>query len=596
MLLALGAAAAGVLPASSGAADAIWTYLMPTGAACYLLESDLSQLVGSAGPTMVAFFVGAVGTLLGTVVAYALVGRQLGPDGWKVAAALCASYIGGALNFAAVSQALTLAPGPLLAGAMTADNCVMALYIACIMSIPAEDCRKAAAASSAAAAAAGAADARAAAVAAAGSSAPPAAPAITAETLALSLAAAALACWLGNSLAATAGFASCGMAVMALLASAFGMLASRLLGRGGSSSSSEAPAAPFAGAEAMGGAFMMLFFATIGASAGSLQALKGAGWLAAFILLQLSVHLSVCLAGGRLLRLPMQAVLVASNANVGGPATAAAMASSKGWPHMIQPAMLTGSLGYAVATALGLGMARWLSTCTGWAGREEGERGQGVPGGGAGGGGASAVTGAVATADKDLGDLRPDMSLSEEEIDEAEHYSLRAHVHRLRLKPQLPERHLDEESTPDEEAPGEEAYKEAGPLMPPESEEEEIVSDIEEEARNKIVWQPETPNGVLPECVPLAQLPLPAQQTRGTAAPWEEAEAEAGEAGEDEASAMQAAARAAAAAQEVAEEEEGAEPSSPVEARDPWAQVQQPRQDWRWLPAVGTCYPSAAVK
>lgn len=32
--------------------------------------------------------------------------------------------------------------------------------------------------------------------------------------------------------------------------------------------------------------------------------------------------------------------------------------------------------------------------------------------------------------------------------------SLRAHVHRLRLKPQLPERHLDEESTPDEEAPG----------------------------------------------------------------------------------------------------------------------------------------------
>lgn len=149
---------------------------------------------------------------------------------------------------------------------------------------------------------------------------------------------------------------------------------------------------------------------------------------------------------------------------------------------------------------------------------------------------------------------------------------------------------------------------------------------------SKIVWQPETPNGVLPECVPLAQLPLPAQQTRGTAAPWEEAEAEAGEAGEDEASAMQAAARAAAAAQEVAEEEEGAEPSSPVEARDPWAQVcrhqggglcgpaavywdlatsseqltlpalapplqvQQPRQDWRWLPAVGTCYPSAAVK
>lgn len=43
-------------------------------------------------------------------------------------------------------------------------------------------------------------------------------------------------------------------------------------------------------------------------------------------------------------------------------------------------------------------LARSLHASTGWAGREEGERGQGVPGGGAGGGGASAVTGAVATA------------------------------------------------------------------------------------------------------------------------------------------------------------------------------------------------------
>ncbi len=68
---------------------------MPLGAACYLLESDLSQLLGSAGPTLAAFVVGAVGTLAGTLVAFWLVGPRLGPDGWKVASALCASYIGG---------------------------------------------------------------------------------------------------------------------------------------------------------------------------------------------------------------------------------------------------------------------------------------------------------------------------------------------------------------------------------------------------------------------------------------------------------------------------------------------------------------------
>lgn len=43
MLLALAAAAAGLLPTASGVADAIWTYLMPLGAALYLLECDLTQ-------------------------------------------------------------------------------------------------------------------------------------------------------------------------------------------------------------------------------------------------------------------------------------------------------------------------------------------------------------------------------------------------------------------------------------------------------------------------------------------------------------------------------------------------------------------------
>lgn len=73
-----------------------------------------------------AFLIGAVGTVLGTAVAFYAIGPKLGPDGWKVAAALCASYIGGAVNFAAVSQAVALAPGPLLAAAMTADNVVSA--------------------------------------------------------------------------------------------------------------------------------------------------------------------------------------------------------------------------------------------------------------------------------------------------------------------------------------------------------------------------------------------------------------------------------------------------------------------------------------
>ena len=53
-----------------------------------------------------AFAVGGAGTVLGTAVAYVIAGPYMGPDGWKVAACLCASYVGGSLNYAATAQAL----------------------------------------------------------------------------------------------------------------------------------------------------------------------------------------------------------------------------------------------------------------------------------------------------------------------------------------------------------------------------------------------------------------------------------------------------------------------------------------------------------
>lgn len=90
---------------------------------------------------------------------------------------------------------------------------------------------------------------------------------------------------------------------------------------------------------------MLPFFGTIGAAAGSLYALPQLRWTFALIAIQLTTHVVVSVAGGRFLKLPMEAVLTASNANVGGPATAAATASARGWHHMVQPAVLTGSLG-----------------------------------------------------------------------------------------------------------------------------------------------------------------------------------------------------------------------------------------------------------
>jgi uncharacterized membrane protein len=52
--------------------------------------------------------------------------------------------------------------------------------------------------------------------------------------------------------------------------------------------------------------------------------------------------------------------VLASNANVGGPTTAAAMASNKKWKELVLPALLTGIFGYAIATGLGVLISRIL--------------------------------------------------------------------------------------------------------------------------------------------------------------------------------------------------------------------------------------------
>ena len=72
------------------------------------------------------------------------------------------------------------------------------------------------------------------------------------------------------------------------------------------------------------------------------------------------VHISLMLAVSewKSLGLTREEILVASNANVGGPATAGALAAGKNWTELIVPAMLVGNFGNAIGTFLGLGLSK----------------------------------------------------------------------------------------------------------------------------------------------------------------------------------------------------------------------------------------------
>ena len=82
----------------------------------------------------------------------------------------------------------------------------------------------------------------------------------------------------------------------------------------------------FRGGEALGSALMLVFFAVIGVSSDLVGALSLGLSVVPFLLVQLAVHIVTLLVLGRASGLSTQAMLIASNANIGGPTTAAAMA------------------------------------------------------------------------------------------------------------------------------------------------------------------------------------------------------------------------------------------------------------------------------
>ncbi|GAQ88782.1 hypothetical protein KFL_004590040 [Klebsormidium nitens] len=331
-LIGLALSNLGVLPAAAPAYAVVNKFLLPLAVPLLLFSADIKRVFSETGRLWLAFLLGAAATVAGSFAALSLFPlRSLGEDGWKMAAALMSRHIGGAVNYVAVSEALQTSSSMVAAG-LAADNLICALYFTLVFALAAgipPDQPSAATSSPITSAAL-----------------PPEEGKSTFTVLegSTALALSAAICAVGSRLSklpalrVLGGGIPCMTAVVVALATLLPKQVGAL-----------APAG-----EALAVILMQVFFATVGASGSVAYVVTTAPSLFAFSALQITVHLALTLGFGKLLGFSRRDLLLASNANVGGPSTAAGMATAKGWRASLVPAILVGIFGYATATFLSI--------------------------------------------------------------------------------------------------------------------------------------------------------------------------------------------------------------------------------------------------
>lgn len=349
MALALILANVGVIPFVSPVYTAINHYIVPLAVPLLLFDSDLRRVVRDTGSLLLCFATGAVATVVGTLAAFWILPMHQ-QHAWKVSSALAARHIGGAINFVAVAETLDI-PGTLVSAAIAADNVVVALYFCLLFALAkAETFTSTTNATS---------------------NEPEKVVRIDSE---LDYA---IVPDSEDNTSASKGEISLNTISVAIATAAslvtVGKVLTRLLLPGGKTSALPltsaltvfaATAFPeyFARLRDSGTALgifgVQLFFAASGAAGSIRLVLQEAPSLFAFSILQIAIHFGFLIAVGRgILRLKPNELYLASNANVGGPTTAAAMAQAKGWKRLVVPALLVGILGYATATAIALALS-----------------------------------------------------------------------------------------------------------------------------------------------------------------------------------------------------------------------------------------------
>lgn len=125
----------GILPGQSPVYDFMTGTGVNIAVLLILLSVDI-QSVRQAGPRMLAAFgIGALGSVVGSIIAGFVFATQIGLETWKLTGMFAGTYIGGGVNFAALAQAFDTSSDLFTAG-VASDVILMAVWLAVTLSVP----------------------------------------------------------------------------------------------------------------------------------------------------------------------------------------------------------------------------------------------------------------------------------------------------------------------------------------------------------------------------------------------------------------------------------------------------------------------------
>lgn len=331
-----------IIPLESKVYDDVWGYVVPIAIPLLLFQCDIKKIWKESGRLAIIFLLSSVGTMLGAVVGFYLL-REYIPTLNNIAGTMTASYIGGGVNFVAVQTALNL-DKQLASALIVSDNLLMVLYFFVLIIIPTipffnkyfkreyrndiknMDDKKEVKRP------------------------------ITLEDVAFNFTISVLivAVSFGFSdliLAEDRGYVINFLAnkyilltsITVILATVFSNFFKKLIG-----------------SQEIGTFLIYIFFAVIGIPASIKSIVVNSPLLLVFCAIMVIINMVITFAFAKLFNFSLEEAILVSNANIGGPTTATAMAISKGWTKYVAPVMLVGTLGYVIGTYLGLILASSL--------------------------------------------------------------------------------------------------------------------------------------------------------------------------------------------------------------------------------------------